>query len=171
MLFTQSEFTTTIAKLRAFSFLLCLDPAMADELVEITLVRAKVGIDPASLGENLSPWLIRRLRGYYFREYAGRPASGMRPIGRFDQTEHAEIVTALGKLPADQREALVLVEAAGFSFTEAGHICRCPRVRFRNLVTSAQQTLGSLLSKRRSAKRAANRLVLLASADHRFRHA
>ena len=49
MLFTQSEFTTTIAKLRAFSFLLCLDPEMADELVEITLVRAKVGIDPASL--------------------------------------------------------------------------------------------------------------------------
>jgi RNA polymerase sigma-70 factor (ECF subfamily) len=82
----------------------------------------------------------------------------MRPIGPFDQTEHAEIVTALGKLPADQREALVLVEAAGFSFTEAGHICRCPRVRFRNLVTSAQQTLGSLLSKRRSAKRAAIRL-------------
>ena len=171
MLLTQSELTTTIAKLRAFSFLLCLDPAMADELVEITLVRAKVGIDPASLGENLSPWLIRRLRGYYFREYAGRPASGMRPIGPFDQTEHAEIVTALGKLPADQREALVLVEAAGFSFTEAGHICRCPRVRFRNLVTSAQQTLGSLLSKRRSEKRAAIRLVFLASADHRFRHA
>jgi hypothetical protein len=55
MLFTQSEFTTTIAKLRVFSFLLCLDPEMADELVEITLVRAKVGIDPASLGENLSP--------------------------------------------------------------------------------------------------------------------
>ncbi len=173
MLPAQSELMATIAKLRAFSFLLCLEPAMADELVEITLVRAKVGIDPASLGENLAPWLIRRLRGYYYREFAGRPVpdAGTRPIGPFDQTEHAEIIEALGKLPAEQREALVLVEAAGFSFGEAGRICRCPRVRFRNLVTSALRTLESLLSQRRSEKRAAIRLVFLASADHRFRHA
>ncbi len=59
----RSELTATIAKLRAFSFLLCLDQVMADKLVEITLVRAKVGIDPSTLGENLAPWLIRRLRG------------------------------------------------------------------------------------------------------------
>ena len=147
---------------------------MADELVEITLVRAKVGIDPVEPRRKscalADPPAARLLLSRICRPRLRRLA-GVRPIGPFDQSEHAEIIEALGKLPTEQREALVLVEAAGFSFGEAGRICRCPRVRFRNLVTSAQRTLASLLSKRRSEKRAAIRLVFLASADHRFHRA
>jgi RNA polymerase sigma-70 factor (ECF subfamily) len=32
---------------------------------------------------------------------------------------------ALQRLPADQREALILVGAAGFSYEEAAEICNC----------------------------------------------
>jgi hypothetical protein len=37
----------SIARLRAFSMLLCMDTDLADELVEVTLLRSSVGADPA----------------------------------------------------------------------------------------------------------------------------
>ena len=58
----------SIARLRAFSMLLCMDTDLADELVEVTLLRSSVGADPAAFGPNLSTWLIKRLRSYYYRE-------------------------------------------------------------------------------------------------------
>ncbi len=39
--------------------------------------------------------------------------------------ELAEFREALAKLPHDQREALVLVGASGFSYEEAAEICGC----------------------------------------------
>ena len=63
-----------IARLRAFAILLCMDVNLGEELVKVTLLRACVAIDPGGLSTNLTTWLIRRLRGYYYREYARRPA-------------------------------------------------------------------------------------------------
>ena len=63
-----------IARLRAFAILLCMDVNLGEELVKVTLLRACVAIDPGGLSTNLTSWLIRRLRGYYYREYARRPA-------------------------------------------------------------------------------------------------
>jgi RNA polymerase sigma-70 factor (ECF subfamily) len=39
--------------------------------------------------------------------------------------EFEEFRTALAKLPPDQREALILVGASGFSYEEAAAICDC----------------------------------------------
>ena len=39
--------------------------------------------------------------------------------------EHEEFRAALAKLPPDQREALILVGASGFSYEEAAAICEC----------------------------------------------
>src|SRR5262249_8931344 len=64
----------SIARLRAFAILLCVDVNLGEELVKVTLLRAGVAIDPAGLGTNLTTWLIRRLRSCYYREYARRPA-------------------------------------------------------------------------------------------------
>src|SRR4029078_10036715 len=50
----------SIARLRAFSMLLCMDADLADELVEVTLLRSSVGADPAAFGPNLSTWLVNR---------------------------------------------------------------------------------------------------------------
>jgi RNA polymerase sigma-70 factor, ECF subfamily len=55
--------------------------------------------------------------------------------------EHADILAALAKLRAEQREALILVEAIRFSFGEAARICRQPPGRFRSLVEGARADL------------------------------
>jgi RNA polymerase sigma-70 factor, ECF subfamily len=137
----------TIARLRAFSILLCLDVNLADELVAITLTRASVTMNLVGLGTNLSTWLISRLRGYYYREYARRPAPA--PVQLLGG-DHVDTLAALGKLRAEQREALVLVEAIRFSFGEAARICKQPPGRFRTLVEGARADLARHLARRRS---------------------
>jgi RNA polymerase sigma-70 factor, ECF subfamily len=136
-----------IARLRAFSSLLCMDVNLADELVAVTLTRASVVMNPAGFGTNLSTWLISRLRGYYYREYAHRPA---RAPAELADRDHGDILAALGKLRAEQREALVLVEAIRFSFGEAARVCKQPPGRFRSLVEGARTDLARHLARQRS---------------------
>jgi RNA polymerase sigma-70 factor (ECF subfamily) len=137
----------TIARLRAFSILLCIDVNLADELVAVTLTRASVAMKPVCLGTNLRTWLISRLRGYYYREYAHRPAPAQL-AGR----DHGDILAALGKLRAEQREALVLVDAIRFSFGEAARICKQPPGRFRTLLEGARADLARHLAGQRSER-------------------
>jgi RNA polymerase sigma-70 factor (ECF subfamily) len=139
----------SIARLRAFSILLCTDVNLGEELVKVTLLRAGAAIDPGGLGTNLATWLIRRLRNYYQREYARRPAVTP-PRGA--SVEHADILAALAKLRADQREALILVEAIRFSFGEAARICRKPPGRFRSLIEGARADFARHLERERGER-------------------
>ena len=136
----------SICRLRAFSILLCMDVNLGEELVKVTLLRACVAIDPGGLSTNLTTWLIRRLRGYYYREYARRPAVTP-PGGRASSTPIFS--PQLAMLRAEQREALILVEAIRFSFGEAARICRQPPGRFRNLVEGARADLARHLERQR----------------------
>ena len=53
---------------------------------------------------------------------------------------------ALNVLPADQREALILVGAAGFSYEEAAAICDCAVGTIKSRVNRARTRLSELLS-------------------------
>jgi hypothetical protein len=123
----------TVGRLRALAVLLCLDVDLADELVAVTLTRASVAMNPRHFELNLSTWLYGRLRGYYYRDYAHLAARR--------ETQADTRFAALAELSAAQREALVLIEAAGCSHSEAARICRCPKHRFKRLVNSARATL------------------------------
>jgi RNA polymerase sigma-70 factor (ECF subfamily) len=52
----------------------------------------------------------------------------------------------LDHLPADQREALVLIGASGFSYEEAAEICGCAVGTIKSRVNRARRRLMSLLS-------------------------
>jgi DNA-directed RNA polymerase specialized sigma24 family protein len=101
-------------------------------------------MDPAGFATNLSTWLISRLRGYYYREYAHRPTqTAPRVAGR----EYDDVLAALAELRAQQREALVLVEGIKFSSGEAARICRQPPGRFTTLLEGARADLARHLAK------------------------
>ena len=53
---------------------------------------------------------------------------------------------ALTKLPDDQREALILVGAAGFSYEEAAEICGCAVGTIKSRVNRARARLADMLS-------------------------
>ena len=67
---------TTLARLRAFAILLCMNADLAEHLVAITLLCAGVVMKPSSIGLNLAAWLLGRLRQYYYREHATGPDIG-----------------------------------------------------------------------------------------------
>ncbi len=124
------------AKLKALATLLCLDVELAEELVRITLTRASVGYDPSRIDTSLTPWLYRRLRSYYYRDYPRQAATYVTSVPQAPGQSAA--LAALAELPVEQREALVLVDAGGFTPNEAAAICRCTRYRFREILRRAR---------------------------------
>jgi RNA polymerase sigma-70 factor (ECF subfamily) len=154
----------TVAKLRALSVLLCLDVECAEELVAVTLIRAGAGFDPSRFDPNLTAWLYRRLRSYYYRDYAAQRETSAAPALR--NIDHSAAFAALAELPVEQREAIVLVEAAGFSLREATAICRCTRNRFRELLRRARAGVARALPPEKSGtSKTATVVALFASAQ------
>jgi RNA polymerase sigma-70 factor (ECF subfamily) len=60
--------------------------------------------------------------------------------------EFEEFRVALGKLPLNQREALILVGASGFSYEEAAATCDCAVGTIKSRVNRARTRLSELLS-------------------------
>ena len=56
-----------------------------------------------------------------------------------------EATQALQKLPAEQREALVLVGAGGFAYEEAAEICNCAVGTVKSRVSRARRALHAIL--------------------------
>ena len=59
--------------------------------------------------------------------------------------EYKELRAALDKLPSDQREALILVGASGFSYEEAAAICGCAVGTIKSRVNRARNRLANEL--------------------------
>jgi RNA polymerase sigma-70 factor (ECF subfamily) len=154
----------TVARLRALAVLLCLDVELAEELVGVTLTRASVGFDPSRFDPNLSAWLYRRLRSYYYRDYAPHHEASRAPA--FRTIDQSAAFAALAELPVEQREALILVETAGFSLNEAAAISRCTRSRFKELLRRARAGLARALPLHKSGtSKPATVVTLFASAQ------
>jgi RNA polymerase sigma-70 factor (ECF subfamily) len=123
-----------VPSLRAFAISLSGNVDRADDLVQDTLLRAMANIDSFTPGTNMSAWLFTILRNLFRSEYRkrrrevedadGRHADSLKsPPPQHSQLEFEEFRRALATLLPDQREALVLVGAAGFSHEEAAAIC------------------------------------------------
>lgn len=147
----HQDLLATVAKLRSFSLLLCLDANLADHLVETTLLRAGVCMSPSRLGTNTLGWLCGRLRSYFYSEYARRPTAG---ANRGDVTSllaqfqgiRRDLVAALTELPVEQREVIVLTEAMGFSQRQAARICSASAHVFKGRIDEAKIHLANSLS-------------------------
>jgi RNA polymerase sigma-70 factor (ECF subfamily) len=143
--------------LRAFAMSLCGKIDRADDLVQETLLRALTNIDSFEPGTNMSAWLFTILRNLFRSEYRKRRREVEDGDGRFsaslksqpDQPSHMEFEefrTALAQLPPDQREALILVGASGFSYEEAAQICGSAVGTIKSRVNRARKRLAELLA-------------------------
>jgi len=146
-----------VPSLRAFAISLCGNVDRADDLVQETLLRALANIDSFQPGTNMSAWLFTILRNHFRSEYRKRRREVEDSDGRYAETlksqpdqighvEFNEFRAALGQLPADQREALILVGASGFSYEEAAHICGCAVGTIKSRVNRARTRLAELMS-------------------------
>lgn len=146
-----------VPSLRAFAMSLCGSVDRADDLVQETLTRAIANIDSFEPGTNMSAWLFTILRNLFRSEYRKRRREVEDSDGRHAESlkshpeqpgrlEFEELRSALARLPADQREALILVGASGFSYEEAAAICDCAVGTIKSRVNRARTRLAEQLS-------------------------
>ena len=153
----RDDILASVPSLRAFAISLSGNGDRADDLVQETLLRALANIDSFQPGSNLPAWLFTILRNLFRSEYRKRRREVEDADGRYAETlkshpeqtgrvEFDEFRTALAKLPSDQREALILVGASGFSYDDAAAICGCAVGTIKSRVNRARTRLADLLS-------------------------
>ena len=145
-----------IPRLRAFGVSLTGNIDRADDLVQETMLRAFANLDKFQPGTNLTAWLFTILRNHFRSDYRKRKREVEDADGRHTESlksqpeqigkvEFNEFKAALAQLPADQREALVLVGASGFSYEEAAEICGCAVGTIKSRLNRARTRLGQLM--------------------------
>ncbi len=146
-----------LPSLRAFAVSLTGSPDRADDLVQETVMKAWAAHASFTEGTSLRAWLFTIMRNTYFSQYrkarrevqdsdgeaAARLVSTPAQHGHLDL---ADFRTALDELVPDQREALILVGASGFSYEEAAEICGCAVGTIKSRVNRARQRLMQLMS-------------------------
>ena len=129
----RSELVDHLPALRAFALSLTRESASADDLVQDTIVKAWTNIEKFQAGTNLRAWLFTILRNTFYsaRRKTRREVSdtdGIHAARQATRPEHDgrlamnDFRTAFAKLPDEQREALVMVGASGFSYEEAAEM-------------------------------------------------
>lgn len=157
----RADFTAGLMKalpsLRAFAISLSGRAERADDLVQDTLMRAWANAESFQPGTNLNAWLFTILRNLFHSEYRKRRREVQDEDGVYasrlsvqaSQDAHLDVQDfrlALEMLPPDQREALLLVGASGFSYEEAADICQCAVGTIKSRVNRARTKLSELLS-------------------------
>jgi RNA polymerase sigma-70 factor, ECF subfamily len=153
----RDNILATLPRLRAFAISLSGKVDRADDLVQETLLRALTNINSFEPGTNLQAWLFTILRNQFRSEYRKRRREVEDVDGRFAENlttppeqqsrlEFEEFRQALTELPVDQREALILVGASGFSYEEAAQICGCAVGTIKSRVNRARSRLAEILS-------------------------
>jgi RNA polymerase sigma-70 factor (ECF subfamily) len=130
--------------------------ATADDIVQDTIVKAWSNIDKFEPGTNLRAWLFTILRNTYYSlhrkrgrevsdgegEYAAQLSEKPEHDGRLAMSDFRD---AFAQLPAEQREALILVGASGFSYEEAAEMCNCAVGTIKSRANRGRKRLAELM--------------------------
>lgn len=152
----QNALVSAIPHLRAFARSFTSDAAAADDLVQETLTKAWNSQGSFQPGTNFRAWLFTIQRNTFFTQQR----KAKREIGDPDLTythslsvgadqpghiDLQDLKSALDTLPEEQREAILLVGAAGFSYEEAAEICGCAVGTIKSRVNRARSRLEELI--------------------------
>lgn len=152
----QRDMAALIPNLRAFARSLARTSDRADDLVQDALVKAwrsRASFEP---GSNLKSWLFTILRNGFVSErrrarfQVDDPdgelvASASVPAAQSSHMDMVDFARAVDSLPLDQKEALLLVGAEGFSYEEAAQLCGCAVGTIKSRVNRARSRLTEAL--------------------------
>ena len=147
----------SIPNLRAFAISLTGDHHRANDLVQETMLKAWTNREKFEAETNFKAWLFTILRNTYFSEIRKRrrevqdvdgqaAAQLVSPPEQHGHLDLAEFRKALSSLSEDQREALLLIGAEGFSYEEAAAISGCAVGTVKSRVNRARARLAELMS-------------------------
>jgi RNA polymerase sigma-70 factor (ECF subfamily) len=152
----RNELVALIPHLRAFARTLCGDPTAADDLAQDAMMKAWDARDSFEMGTNMKAWTFMILRNQFYSEKRRSwrqtqldQEAAERTLVAVDDPEAPvaldELRLGLAMLPAEQREALILVGAGGFAYEEAAAICDCAVGTVKSRVSRARRALQGVL--------------------------
>lgn len=153
----QDELVEHLPAMRAFAVSLTRNGALADDLVQDTVVKAWTNFDKFEVGTNMRAWLFTILRNTFYshrrkikREIAdvdGIHAAAVASKPSHDgRLQMKDFMKAFDKIPVEQREALILVGASGFSYEEAAETCGVAVGTIKSRANRGRKALAELLS-------------------------
>jgi RNA polymerase sigma-70 factor (ECF subfamily) len=152
----RRQVVASIPVLRSFARGLCGDATMGDDLAQDTLLKAWRHRAQFTPGTNLKGWLLKIARNHFYSERRRRwretpldlAASAQIPGVGGAQVQSLmlnDLRNALNALSDEQREAMILVGAGGFSHREAAEMCDVPEGTMKSRVCRARARLVLLL--------------------------
>ena len=153
----EREMIAQLPALRAFSRSLCGRRGVADDMVQNALVNAWRARERFEPGSNMKAWLFTIVRNEFYSharrawrethyDAAQSEAVPSAPNEQQWSMELGDMARALRKLPATQREALVMVAAGGVSYEDAAKISGVAIGTVKSRVARARAALAVLLN-------------------------
>jgi RNA polymerase sigma-70 factor (ECF subfamily) len=148
----EAELISLIPHLRAFGRTLAGSSTQGDDLAQDTLAKALANRSSFEMGTNMKAWTFMILRNLFYsdkrRSWRSTPLDpevAERTLVSVDNPTSAleldELRRALSMLPADQREALILIGAAGMSYEEVSAIVGVAIGTIKSRVSRARDRL------------------------------
>ena len=153
----KRELVALIPHLRAFARTLAGEPAGADDLAQDAMMKAWDARASYQMGTNMKAWTFMILRNQFYSEKRRSwratqldQDAAERTLVAADDPESPvaldELRLSIGMLPAEQREALILVGAGGFAYEEAADICGCAVGTVKSRVSRARKAIQAILA-------------------------
>ncbi|GGA96157.1 RNA polymerase sigma factor [Brucella endophytica] len=152
----KKDLLRALPSLRAFAVSLVGQQDKADDLVQDTIMKAWAKQESFEIGTNIKAWLFTILRNEFYSQMRKRGREVQDSEGTFTSQlavhpsqygalDLQDFRKALDQLPADQREAIILIGASGFAYEEAAEICGCAVGTIKSRVSRARTRLQELL--------------------------
>jgi RNA polymerase sigma-70 factor (ECF subfamily) len=154
----KRELVGLIPQLRAFARTLSGNPTAADDLAQDAVMKAWDARESFEIGTNMKAWTFMILRNQFdsekrrsWRQTQLDQEAAERTLVAIDDPAAPialdELRLGLRMLPAEQREALILVGAGGFAYEEAAAICGCAVGTVKSRVSRARRALQLVLER------------------------
>ncbi len=152
----KQQMLASIPHLRAFAISLCGSVDRADDLVQNALLKGLSNFDKFQPGTSMQAWLFTILRNDFLTQTRRSKREVEDPEGSWAEKvavmpeqgarlDFTDMLKALGKLPVDQREALLLVSAEGLSYEDAARICGTNIGTIKSRINRARNRLAEMM--------------------------
>lgn len=152
----RDQLVELLPSLRAFARGLCGNRDLADDMVQDAMLRAWAARQSFHAGSNFRAWMFMILRNNYYttlrknaRTAAWDPDLAERVLvaeaSQQDGLNLQDVQAALLKLPAEQREVLLLIGAHGLAYEEAADIMGCAIGTIKSRLARGRAALAVLI--------------------------
>ena len=152
----RDQLVALLPSLRAFARGLCGHREMADDLAQDTMMRAWAARTSYTQGTNFRAWMFMIMRNQFYttirknsRMTSLDPEVAERVLVVAPAQQNGinvdDVAKALQKLPAEQREVLLLIGANGLSYEEAAEVIGCAMGTVKSRLARGRTALAALI--------------------------